>query len=154
MTTVRRAGPDDLADLIEMGREFFEQSDAGVFTTFDEPSFTTTLIGLISGVSGGILLVAEVAGRSVGMAACVVFPFYANMNTKTGQEIFWFCRPGHRSGIGQEILDELEAEAKRGGAHVFIGANLAGRRDKAFARFYRQRGYAPSEHTHIRVLSS
>jgi hypothetical protein len=32
----------------------------------------------MSGVSGGSLLVAE-TGQIVGMAACVVFPFYANM---------------------------------------------------------------------------
>jgi len=151
---IRRAGPDDLVDVIEMGRAFFEQSGNAVFTTFDEPSFATTAISLISGVSGGILLVAETAGQIVGMAACVVFPFYANMNTKIGQEVFWFCKPGHRSGVGQELLDELEAEALRAGAHAFISANIAGGRDKAFARFYRRRGYVPSENTHLRILAS
>lgn len=137
-----------------MGREFFEYSGNGAFTTFDEPSFTATIIALMSGVSGGTLLIAESADQIVGMAGCVVFPFYANMATKIGQEIFLYCKPEHRTGIGESLLDELETEARRCGANVFIGANLAGRRDKAFSRFYRRRGYVPAENTHIRVFAS
>jgi GNAT superfamily N-acetyltransferase len=110
-------------------------------------------LGRPLGLPGGTLLVAESDGQCVGMSACVVFPFYANMQTKIGQEIFLFCKPEFRNGIGQALLDELEAEARRKGANVFISANLAGDRDKAFSRFYRRRGYAPSENTHIRVFA-
>lgn len=149
---IRSAEPKDLLEVVEMGREFFEHSGNGSFTTFDEPSFTTSIVAIMSGVSGGTLLVAETAGQCVGMAACVVFPFYANMGTRIGQEIFLFCKPDFRNGIGETLLDELEAEARRNGANVFIGANLAGSRDKAFSRFYRRRGYAPAENTHIRIF--
>lgn len=151
---IRHAEPKDLADLIEMGREFFEHSGSGRFTTFDEPSFTATLIAVMSGVSGGALLVAETGGHVVGMAACVVFPFYANMNTMIGQEIFLWVNAEHRGAVGDALLDELEAEATRKGAKVFINANLAGKRDAAFARYYRRRGCVPAENTHIRILSS
>lgn len=151
---IRVAEPKDLIDLIEMGREFFEHSGSGRFTTFDEASFTATLIAVMSGVSGGTLLVAETGGKVVGMAACVVFPFYANSSTLIGQEVFWWTNPDHRKGVGGALLDELEAEAARKGAKVFMGANLSGERDAVFARLYRRRGYVPAENTHIRVLSS
>lgn len=151
---IRHAQPEDLGALIEMGREFFEHSGNAEFTTFDEPSLTATLIAVISGVSNGTLLVAETSGQVVGMAACVVFPFYANMDTLIGQEIFFWVNPEHRGAVGDALLDELEACALRKGAKVFINANLAGPRDKAFARYYRRRGYRPAENTHIRVLSS
>jgi GNAT superfamily N-acetyltransferase len=151
---IREAEPNDLSALLDMGREFFEVSGNGAFTTFDEPSLIATLIALMSGVSGGVLLVAETAGQVVGMAACVVFPFYANMETLIGQEVFWFCKPDYRKGIGGEILDELEAAAKRKGAKVFISANLSGEHDAAFERLYRRRGYTPAENTHIRILAS
>lgn len=151
---IRHAEPEDLGALIDMGREFFEYSGNAEFTTFDEPSLTATLIAVISGVSNGSLLVAETSGKVVGMAACVVFPFYANMNTLIGQEIFFWVNPEHRGAVGDALLDELEAAAMRKGAKVFINANLAGPRDKAFARYYRRRGYRPAENTHIRVLSS
>lgn len=151
---IRAAKPDDLAALIEMGREFFEHSGSGAFTTFDEPSLSATLIGLVSGVSGGCLMVAEVSGQVVGMAACVVFPFYANMATLIGQEIFLWVNPARRGTVGEALLDELEAAAMRKGAKVFINANLAGERDKAFARYYRRRGCVPAEQTHIRIFAS
>lgn len=151
---IRAAEPNDLGELIEMGRAFFDHSGSEAFTTFDEPSFTATLIAVISGVSGGSLLVAETSGQIVGMAACVVFPFYANVGTLIGQEIFWWVKPEHRKGVGGDLLDELEAEAKRKGASVFIGANLSGERNAAFARLYRRRGYVPGENTHLRILAS
>lgn len=151
---IRLAEPNDLSSLLDMGREFFEVSGNSAFTTFDEASLTATLIAIMSGVSGGVLLVAETAGQVVGMAACVVFPFYANMSTLIGQEIFWWVKPEHRKGIGGALMDELEAEAKRKGAKIFIGANLSGEHDAAFARLYRRRGYSPGEQTHIRILSS
>lgn len=151
---IRPAEPNDLSALLDMGRDFFEHSGSGAFTTFDEASFATTLIALLSGVSGGTLLVVETAGQVVGMAACVVFPFYANMATLIGQEIFWWVKPEHRKGIGGALLDELEAEATRKGAKVFMGANLSGEKDAVFARLYRRRGYVPAENTHLRILSS
>lgn len=151
---IREAEPDDLEALLEMGKAFFDHSGSSSFTTFDEASFTTTLMSLMSGIAGGSLLVADVDGRAIGMAACVVFPFYANMETKIGQEIFWWVKPEYRKGIGGSLMDELEAAAGRKGAKIFIGANLSGEHDAAFARLYRRRGYSPGEQTHIRILAS
>lgn len=150
---IRHAEPDDLGALLEMGREFFDHSPNGAFTTFDENSLTATLIALMSGMSGGSVLVAETEGEVVGMAACVVYPFYANHSTLMGQELFWWVKPEFRKGIGGSLLDELEAEAKRKGAKVFLGAHLSGERNAAFERLYRRRGYTPAENTHIRILS-
>lgn len=149
---IRPAEAKDLIDLIDMGREFFEQSGNGAFTTFDEPSFISTIISLMSGA--GTLLVAETADRVVGMAASVVFPFYANMQTRIAQEVFWFCKPDFRKGIGAALLDELEADAQRKGADVFMSAAIAGLRDGAIARVYERRGYKPAENTFLRKLSS
>lgn len=151
---IRIAEPKDFEAIIEMGREFFEQSGNSAFTTFDEPSFATTVIGLMSGVANGTLLVAESLERPVGIAAHVVFPFYANMKTKIGQELFWFVKSDFRNGLGAELLDELEADAKRKGADVFMSAAIAGLRDAAIGRVYQRRGYKPAENTFIRRLSS
>jgi predicted N-acetyltransferase YhbS len=151
---IREAQPNDLNALLDMGREFFEHSGNAKFTTFDEPSLTATLIGLMSGVPNGCVLVAELDGKVVGMAGCVVFPFYANFSTSIGQEVFFWVSPAHRGVVGDALLDELEDTAMRKGAKVFINANIAGERDKAFARYYRRRGCVPAEQTHIKVLHS
>jgi hypothetical protein len=152
--TIRHAAPNDLRAIVDMGREFFEQSGSQNFTTFDESSFIATTIALMSGVSGGIILVAEVAEECVGMASSVMFPFYCNNATKISQEIFWFVKPDCRNGIGATLLDELEAEALRGGAHVFLTAALPGLRDRAIGRVYEKRGYRPAENTFVKRLSS
>jgi GNAT superfamily N-acetyltransferase len=152
--TIRHAEPKDFNDLVEMGREFFEHSGYRDLTTFDEASFSTTIIALMSGIGGGCLLVAEVDDRAVGLAGSVIFPFYANMGTRIGQEVLWWVKPDYRSGIGSDLMDELEAEAMRNGADVFMNACLAGQRDQAMDRVYRKRGYRPAENTYIRKLSS
>jgi GNAT superfamily N-acetyltransferase len=154
MATIRPAEPQDLTEIVEMGREFLEQSGNAAFTTFDEPSFIATAISLMSGVANGSLLVAVSSERCVGMAAHVVFPFYANMNTKIAQEIFWYCKPDFRKGIGAALLDELEEDARRRGADVFMSAAIAGLRDGAIGRVYQRRGYKPAENTFLRRLSS
>lgn len=150
---IRHAEPKDLVALIEMGREFFEQSGNSAFTTFDEPSFYTTIITLMS-MENSMLLVAESAGQAVGMAAAVVFPFYANMQTRIAQEVFWYTKPDFRNGVGAALLDELEADAGRKGANVFMSAAIAGLRDGAIGRVYERRGYKPIENSYIRKLSS
>lgn len=151
---IRHAEPSDLPAIIDMGRDFFEQSGNAEFTTFDDASFVTTVIALMSGISGGVLLVAEVGEKCVGMASCVTFPLYCNMATKVGQEIFWWVNPDCRNGIGSSLMDELEAEAMRSGAHVFLTAALPGLRDRAIGRLYEKRGYKPAENTFVKRLSS
>lgn len=154
ITNIRHAEPKDLPEIIDMGREFFEQSESLRFSTFDDASFTLTVISLMSGISGGVLLVAEVNERCVGMASSITFPFYLNMATKVSQELFWFAKPDYRNGIGSSLLDELETEALRHGAHVFLTAALPGMRDRAIGRVYERRGYKPAENSFVKRLSS
>jgi hypothetical protein len=55
IATIRHAEPKDLPDIVEMGRDFFDHSGSAEFTTFDDASFATTIIALMSGLSGGVL---------------------------------------------------------------------------------------------------
>jgi predicted N-acetyltransferase YhbS len=153
-STIRHATPDDIEAIVEMGKAFFEESPFASISSWDEGSFQLTVLSLLSGSAQGGLLVAEDDGKLVGMAAYVIFPLYFNLQTKMAQEVFWWCRPSHRKGIGGSLLDELEREAMRNGAMVFLSANLAGPRDEAFGRLYQRRGYAPSENIFMRRLSS
>jgi hypothetical protein len=151
---IRAATPDDVEAIVEMGKAFFEESPFASIASWDEGSFQLTVLSLLSGSASGGLLVAEDGGKLVGMAAYVIFPLYFNLQTKIAQEVFWWCRPSHRKGLGSSLLDELERDAMRGGATVFLSANLAGERDEAFNRLYQRRGYAPSENVFMRKLAS
>jgi GNAT superfamily N-acetyltransferase len=154
MTEIRHATPDDMAQLVDMGQAFFEESPFAAISSWDEGSFQLTVLSLLSGSTSGGLLVAEDDGKLVGMAAYVIFPLYFNLQTKMAQEVFWWCRPSHRKGLGSSLLDELEQDAMRSGVSVFLTANLAGARDEAFNRLYQRRGYAPSENVFMRKLAS
>lgn len=151
---IRPAKPSDMEELLSMGRAFFEESPFGTLATFDQDSLQLTMSAFITGAISGSLLVAVDDGKLVGMAAALIFPFYCNMNVKIAQENFWYCKPDYRSGFGAALMDELEADAKRKGADIFINACLAGNRAAALDRVYRKRGYTPCENSYIRKLAS
>ncbi len=150
---IRHAEPDDIPSIVSMGELFFEESGYASVITWDQASFLKTACTLLVADEGS-LLVAEQHGLIVGMAGSVVFPFFMNQSQRIGQELFWWVSPDYRQGIGSALLDELEADAKRKGADVFMSAQIAGQRDEAFKRLYMRRGYKPAENSFMRVLNS
>jgi hypothetical protein len=150
---IRPAVVADIPAILRMGRAFFEQAGWPAFAEWHEPSVDLTLRGFIAGTIPGGLLAAEDGDQIVGMAAFMVFPFYFNLATSVGQEIFWWVEPAYRSGVGMQMLDALENAARAQGAGVFIMASVSGLRDAALARIYSARGYRPAENTFIKKLS-
>lgn len=151
---IRRATEGDVFDLVNMGQDFFAESGLQDVASWDATSFEKTVRALLAGDVPGSLLVAERDNEVIGMTGAIMFPLYCNLALMCAQEVFWWVAPEFRSGLGGALLDELEADVKRKGAHVFMSAQIAGQRDEAFARLYRKRGYRPSENTFIRKLTS
>ena len=149
---IRDAHEGYLTDIVRMGEEFFNESGFAAVTTWDDETFLRTAVMLMIG-DDGLLLAAEEGGRVIGMAGGVIFPFFMNANQRIAQELFWWVSPDYRAGIGNVLLEQLEAEASRRGADVFLTANIAGERDGAFKRLYMQRGYKPSENMFMKVLN-
>lgn len=148
-----RAGEEtDVPAIMALGRKFFDAAGWPAVAEWDDASVEATLRALIDGKMPGGLPVAEVDGEVVGMAAFLLFPFYFNLRTTVGQEIFWYVEEKHRFGAGAEMLQWIEAKAKEGGAAVFIMSSVTGLRDAALARVYARRGYAPAENTFIKRL--
>lgn len=152
--TIRHANDGDLFSIVDMGQDFFNESGLQDVASWDAPSFEKTARALIDGDVPGCLLVAEHDRELVGMTGCIMFPLYCNLSLNLAQEVFWWVDPEHRKGLGGSLLDELESEAKRKGANVFMSAQIAGQRDEAFARIYQRRGYRPSENLYMKRLSS
>lgn len=151
---IREANVTDLEAIVRMGRLFFDESGFAEVTSWDDDTFFNTAVTLLSARKDASLLVAEQHGEIVGMAGSVIFPFFMNRHQRIGQELFWFCSPDYRNGIGTELLDELEKDARRKGADVFLTAQISGQRDDAFKRLYMRRGYRPSENTYLKALNS
>lgn len=140
----------DIPRILSMGVRFYEAAGWSEFVTWDDASVDRTLRSLIE-ADHGALIVAEVDGEVVGMTAGMVVPHYCNLNTLTGQELFWWVDPEHR-GVGVALLDALEGWAKAAGAAIFTMVAVHRIKPEVMARVYRARGYAPAEHSHIRRL--
>ncbi len=137
---IRAAEPRDLEALVEMGRAFNVEAGYADTVPFCEVTFraNVTIFG-----HANLLLVVEVEGDVVGMAAADVAPSLCNHGVRIGQEAFWYVMPAHRKGIGMKLLTALEYAAKAEGATLFDGVAEDGERSDALARLYRAGGYNP-----------
>ena len=146
---IRPADERDIPALVRMGHYFFDEAGWGDVSGYDPASMERTLRHLID-ASTGILLVAEHDGVVVGMAGALLYPHYFNVETLTGQEIFWWVDPAHRKGCGGVLLDALEDAARAAGAVSFSMVSVASLRSDALDRVYQRRGYRPAERTYIK----
>jgi len=135
---IRAAAPDDLPALIEMGRAFNEEAGYAESVPFDPDSFHLSLVLLGKAER---LLVGEMEGRVVSMAAVGVLPALVNHNVACAREAFWYVLPEYRRGIGKKLLAALECTAKNQGATFFDGVAEEGARSTALARIYTGRDY-------------
>jgi L-amino acid N-acyltransferase YncA len=148
---IRRAEPEDIHTLIDLGRAFFEEAGWAARATFDVESFAYTCGALME---NGILLVAvENDGQVIGMAAAGVANAWWNRNVLTAQELFWYCDPAHRKGAGSQLMAGLEAVATSLGVQLFSMSAEEGLRSTALTRLYRARGYFPAEKLFWKELS-
>lgn len=150
---IRAATMNDVPALIEMGRAFFDESGFGAETAFDPESTKRTVEHLIGG-GDGIVLVAERGGHVVGCAGAIAFPYYFNLATRAGQELFWWVHPDHRGSIlGVRMLQRLEQWAKDAGCRTFTMIDISCLEGSPAARIYQRMGYRPSEQSHIKKVA-
>lgn len=150
--TIRQAGYRDIETIAEMGARFFKEAEWSDVTSWDHESVTQTLQTLIDS-DDGILLVCVKDGKVIGMAGGLVHPAYFNRHHKTGQELFWWVEPDHRSGVGGRLLEGLESAALYRGAQSWSMIALASLRPEVVGKVYQRRGYRASEQTFIKALS-
>lgn len=139
---IRRATPDDIRALIEMGQAFFVETGWNEKADFDVESFAHTCGALMD---YGVLLVAVEKDAVVGMAGAGLAQAWWNRNVLTGQEVFWYVQPAYRKGHGRRLMAGLEAVVKSLGVQLFSMSAEMGLRGQALGRLFRQQGYFPSE---------
>lgn len=153
---IRPAVPQDIFRLADMGAAFFKEAGfadklpGGESLTFDLESFGRTVGALIDGA--GVILVAETDGEVIGMAAAGFAPAWWNYNVRSAQEIFFYCDPAHRKGVGRDLMRALEKAVKQRDVVLFSMAAEEGLRSDALTRLYRACGYFPTEKVFWKVL--
>lgn len=142
---LRLAKHEDLAQCVEIGREFWEQ------TEYETPYYPEGVHGFCTGlIERGLMLVAEFESEIIGVAGILVSPFHFDPRLRVATEVFWYVRPGTRElGVGEAMLQAMEEIAKREGAVMFsMGTMYDPKADKMLEK----RGYKLTERTYNKVL--
>lgn len=145
---IRKARPDDIGRLLELGRAFFDSAGWGRVVEWDPMSVIETIEQIDD---TGVVLVLETDGRVTGGVGAAICPSFFNKTTRMSQELFWYVDPPARRE-GMALLSALEAGCKDKGASIHLMGAVAGDREEKFDRFYRARGYAPAERFFIKRL--
>lgn len=146
---VRSACEEDMDDILRMSKSFYDTTHHARNIPLDEESVVRLVEMLLD---GGILLVAEVDHKVVGMIAGYVHPYMFNNNVMQLGEIVWYVDPEHRATrAGLLLLEELEAEARRAGVDYMVMMNFVDG-PEVVNRAYTAAGYNMTEYAWTKLL--
>lgn len=147
---IRPARPEDAPVIAALGAQFHAEAGWADIVDYVAADCEKSLAHLIA-ADDGILIVLERDGEIAGFAGGMASPIYFNFAHKTGQEFFYWIRPGMR-GDGLRLLEALEDEARAIGCKSWVMISLDKVSPEQTGRLYERRGYRASEHTYIKRL--
>lgn len=144
--------PDDIPEILRMGREFTARSHASRLGAYSEANTAAFLEAQKTGGPVAVFL-AEEAGQVVGMTGGIAFPLFWAADLILAQELFWWVDPGARGSSASRLLREaLEDWARTMGAKGFYMVALHDENAGRVEKLYRRAGYEPTEHTYLKEL--
>lgn len=144
---IRQADLGDIVRLEEMARRFLASTPYGGLI-LPAPGYLEHFCMQV--LKQGVVLVADVGGRTVGMLALLIGTHLLTGDL-AAEEVVWWVEPEHRAGgIGPELLAAAErwASAK----NVSVLKMVAPGANPSVGRFYAARGYLHVESIYIRRL--
>lgn len=147
---IRKATPDDVPAIVEMSRKFYTTTTYNRFTPMCDETVAALARTLID---TGVMLVAEVEGRPVGMVGLFVAPFMFNHAIKGAYEVVWWVDPDAQgNGAGKALLAAIEPACRKAGCAVIQMVHLSTSPPQA-AALYERMGYAHTESSYTKVLT-
>jgi GNAT superfamily N-acetyltransferase len=147
---IRKATPDDVPAIVEMSRKFYVTTSYCGFTPMCDETVARLAQTLID---TGVMLVAEIEGRAVGMVGLFVAPFMFNHAIKGAYEVVWWVDPDAQgNGAGKALLAAIEPACREAGCAVIQMVHLATSPPQA-AALYERMGYGHSESSYTKVLT-
>lgn len=148
---IRDASLHDVPEIARLGELFHAEAGWADVCDYSREDTEKTLAHMVES-DDGILLVAESDGEIVGMCGGLAHPVYFNHSHKSGQELFWWMKPGLRDGTGRLLLETMEARARAIGCSSWAMIALDKVQPELTGRIYKRRGYRASEHSYIKRL--
>lgn len=147
--TIRPATVADLDDVVAMGETFYHQSSWAARATFCRTSARATAEQVIA---NGVVLLAEIEGKPVGLIGFYFSPFAMNFGVKTATEVMFWVGEDHRSsGLGLQLLNEAKDAAMRAGCAWFVMGVLDESPPQAVA-MYERAGFVKTESSYLLEL--
>lgn len=148
---IRKATHADLDAIVSMGERFYATTSYATWAPFC-PETSRALGEMI--IETGVLLVADVGDRLVGMVGLLVAPSLFNASVKAAYEVFWWIEPEHRGGLtAWRLLQAIEPACREAGCRSIQMVALSTSPVSAEA-MYRRAGYKHSESSHTKILEA
>ena len=139
---IRQATRDDIDAITAMAAKFYETTEYNAHFPFDRES-VERLCGLL--MDQGVLLVATMDEKLVGMIGLIVAPFMFNHDFLSANEVVWWVDPAVQGlGVGSGLLQFAERHCRERGAKTMQMVTLSNSPEVA-AVTYQRAGFRHSE---------
>lgn len=146
---IRPATTADVPAIVELSRAFYPATHYVDWCAMDDETVASLAAGLCE---SGVMLVAEVEGRIVGMVGLFIGPHLFNRNAIGAYEVVWYVDPAARgSRVAWRLLEAIEPECKAKGATRIQMVHMANSPPQA-AALYERMGYVHSETSYVKDL--
>lgn len=148
---IRLATNDDLRRIVEMSERFYPHTS---YNNLSGIPFSPDHVALVASglIENGVMAVAELDGKVIGMIGCVLVPFIFNPNYIHAGEIIWWVEPEYwNAGIGKSLIEFAEGVCKNAGAKHIQMISLPVSSLSANA-LYEKLGYQLTEQCFTKVL--
>jgi hypothetical protein len=150
MSIIRKATPDDIADIIEMGQKFIAYSEFRGFVHPSVAEMAQTVAGIIQ---NGVLFVIDEDGKAVGMLAGILTPFWMSPTNVIATELLWWVNEESRAGRGGIMLVKaFEEWAREQNAVAVSISDLIIQGESPVGALVGRMGYRMVERSHIKEL--
>lgn len=150
MYKIRKANMDDVNEMVQLGRKFWEQTDFykdGAEYDFDKCHFLTEML-----IHNGIVL-AAVTDKIVGMLLMTKCDSPFSAGVMVGDVVFYVDEEFRKSGVGADLILSGMAEASKIGATRFNMAFMHGVMPEKAEGLYLKLGLKKSETTYTIKIS-
>lgn len=152
MPSVRAANINDIPAYMDLAAAFVATTPINHVVPFDREG-TAAFVEKALDNPDMLILVAEDAGKIIGITGALLYPMYFNPAKLVAQELWWYLTPETRGGPASKMLFQtIEKWAKDKGAEAMFMIALADARVDTMAKVYKRNGYTPAERTYMKGL--
>lgn len=145
---IRVATLADADEIVLLIQQFYDETFYATLAPFNNDTIKSLTDNLIR---KGIVVIAKVDHRIVGVLGLVVAPFIFNQDIKSCNEVVWWVHPDYRNAkLGIDMIIQADAIRKLRGCTVFQMAHLETSPAKV-SSMLKSLGFIPTEHCYSKV---